>query len=94
MNTPSPALLSDSILDTMIQLALALRSHRVIAVGSAAFDIYHGLCRRGFSRVAESSKSTKVRELRLLGLHCWPWCVANSIASHTLVVDLDMEDFG
>jgi hypothetical protein len=41
----------EPILDTMIQLAFASRSHRVIAAGSAAFEIYCGLCRRGFSRV-------------------------------------------
>jgi len=48
---------SEPVLDTMIQLAFAVKSHRVIAAGSAAFDLYRGLCRRGFSRVATAVSS-------------------------------------
>ena len=47
---------NEPTLDTMIQLAFAVRSHRVIAAGSAAFDIYRGLCHRGFSRVTTAAK--------------------------------------
>jgi hypothetical protein len=42
----------DSVVDTMVQLALARRSHRIIAAGAASFSIYRGLCSRGFARVA------------------------------------------
>jgi hypothetical protein len=45
----------EPILDTMIQLAFARQSQRVIAAGSAAFDIYRGLYRRGFSRVTTAA---------------------------------------
>lgn len=45
----------EPILDTMIQLAFAGRSQRVIAAGSAAFDIYRGLCCRGFSRATTAA---------------------------------------
>jgi hypothetical protein len=45
----------EPILDTMIQMAFAQRSHRVIAAGSAAREIYRGLYRRGFSRVATAA---------------------------------------
>lgn len=48
----NPIVSCEPILDTMIQMAFARRSHRVIAAGSAAPEIYHGLCRRGSSRVA------------------------------------------
>jgi hypothetical protein len=51
-NTP---VLCEPILDTMIELAFAARSHRTIVAGSAAFDLYQGLCRRGFWRTAIAS---------------------------------------
>ncbi len=54
--TTSPIASNEPTLDTMIQLAFAVKSHRVIAAGSAAFDIYRGLCRRGFSRVTTAAK--------------------------------------
>lgn len=40
------------VLDTMIELAHARQSHRVVVAGSTALDIYAALCRRGFYRVA------------------------------------------
>lgn len=49
--------ISESTLDTMIQLALVGKSHRVIAAGAASLDIYRGLHGRGFSRVAALADS-------------------------------------
>jgi hypothetical protein len=46
---------SKPVLDTMIELALARHSHRVVVAGSAALDIYAALCRRGFCRVATAT---------------------------------------
>jgi hypothetical protein len=43
------------VLDTMIELALARHSHRVIVAGSAALDIYAALCQRGFCRLATAT---------------------------------------
>jgi hypothetical protein len=40
-----------TVLDTMIELAFARHSHRVVVAGSAALDIHAALCRRGFCRV-------------------------------------------
>ena len=51
MIAANPIVLCEPIVDTMIQMAFARRSHRVIAAGSAAPEIYRGLSRRGFSRV-------------------------------------------
>jgi hypothetical protein len=47
----------EPILDTMIQMTFARRSHRVIAAGSAASALYRGLWRRGFSRVTTAAYS-------------------------------------
>jgi hypothetical protein len=55
MNVSNPITSCEYVLDTMIQLAFAERSHRIIAAGSAAFDLYCGLCRRGFCRTAVAS---------------------------------------
>jgi hypothetical protein len=55
MSEPNAIAANEPILDAMIQLALAARSHRVIAAGSTAVDIYRGLCRRGFSRVSTTA---------------------------------------
>jgi hypothetical protein len=52
MAETSPNSPDERILDTMILLARAARSHRVIVAGSSAFDIYLGLLQRGFSRTA------------------------------------------
>jgi hypothetical protein len=52
MTVPTSIAAAESILDTMIQLAHAAKSHRVVAAGTAAFDLYRGLCHRGFSRVS------------------------------------------
>jgi hypothetical protein len=52
MIAANPIVSCEPILDTMIQMAFARRSHRVIAAGSAASEICRGLCRRGFSSVA------------------------------------------
>jgi hypothetical protein len=57
MTIANPIVSCEPILDTMIQMAFAKRSHRVIAAGSAAPEIYRGLCRRGFSRVATAAYS-------------------------------------
>jgi len=43
------------VLDTMIELAHARQSHRVVVAGSTALDIYAALCRRGFCRVATAT---------------------------------------
>lgn len=51
MSAVLSAQLSESVLETMIELALVVRSHRIIAAGSASFSIYRGLCARGFARV-------------------------------------------
>jgi hypothetical protein len=55
MSVVHPTFSWESIVDTMIQLASAGRSHRVITAGSAAVDIYCGLCRRGFERVTTAA---------------------------------------
>jgi hypothetical protein len=52
MPASSPIPSGERIVDTMVQLALAAKSHRVIVAGSSALDIYLDLQRRGFSRVA------------------------------------------
>ena len=46
---------SKPVLDTMIELAFARHSHRVVVAGSAALDMYAALCRRGFCRVATAT---------------------------------------
>jgi len=46
---------SKPVLDTMIELAVARHSHRVVVAGSAALDICAALCRRGFCRVATAT---------------------------------------
>ncbi len=66
---------TESILDAMIQLALAVRSHRVIAAGSSAFDLYRGLCRRRFSRVSTLATG---------GIACGQHDVAMVAGQHTL----------
>lgn len=48
---PAPA----GVVETMIQLARATTSHRVIVAGSDAFDVYMILVRRGFSRAATTA---------------------------------------
>jgi len=40
------------LVDTMLQLARATASHRIIVAGSESFDIYLDLLHRGFSRSA------------------------------------------
>jgi hypothetical protein len=52
----------ESIVDTMIQLATAARSHRVIVAGS-----YLSLCRRGFTRVAIITDCRGLRALHDVG---------------------------
>jgi hypothetical protein len=47
----TPSLISESTLDTMIQLAQVGKSHRVVVAGAASLDIHRGLYRRGFVRV-------------------------------------------
>lgn len=46
---------SKPVLDTMIDLAHARQSHRVVVAGSIALDIYAALYRRGFCRVATAT---------------------------------------
>jgi hypothetical protein len=46
---------SKPVLDTMIELAHAKQSHRIVVAGSAALDIHAALCRRGFCRVATAT---------------------------------------
>lgn len=53
----TPSLISESTLDTMIQLAQVGKSHRVVAAGAARLDIYSGLYRRGFVRVTTLADS-------------------------------------
>jgi hypothetical protein len=55
MSVVHPIFSWEQILDTMIQLASAGRSHRVITAGSAACDIYCGLRRRGFEWVTATA---------------------------------------
>jgi hypothetical protein len=55
MSGPSHIDSSEPILKTMIELTRLTEAHRVIAAGSSAFDIYLGLYRRGFSRVATTA---------------------------------------
>ena len=53
----TPSLISESTLDTMIQLAQVGKSHRVVVAGAARLDIYRGLYRRGFLRVTALADS-------------------------------------
>jgi hypothetical protein len=46
---------SKPVLDTMIELAAAKHSHRVVVAGCAALDIYAALYRRGFCHVATAT---------------------------------------
>jgi hypothetical protein len=55
MTEPAPNPSDERILDTMIGLAHAARSHRVIVAGSSSYDVYLGLLERGFSRVATTA---------------------------------------
>lgn len=50
-----PIASSKPVLDTMIELAAARRSHRVVVAGSAALDIYAALYRQGFCRIATAT---------------------------------------
>jgi hypothetical protein len=52
MSEPSPGFSDERILDTMIQLARATRSQRVLVAGSSCFDVYLTLLQRGFCRTA------------------------------------------
>ena len=45
----------EGIVATMIQLAAAAKSHRIIVAGSHAFDMYLDLLHRGFSRIATTA---------------------------------------
>jgi hypothetical protein len=42
----------EGILDAMLLLARAAKSHRIMIAGPSAFDAYLGLLQRGFSRAA------------------------------------------
>jgi hypothetical protein len=53
-----PAIRPDEqILDTMVDLARAAKSHRIIVAGSEALDVYLGLLNRGFSHAATIAAS-------------------------------------
>jgi len=53
--TTARASLDPRVVDVMVGLTRAAASHRVIAAGSDAFDLYLELLRRGFSRVVTTS---------------------------------------
>ena len=46
---------AEGVVETMIQLTRAAKSHRVIVAGSNAFDVYLDLLHRGFFRAATTA---------------------------------------
>jgi hypothetical protein len=55
MRAPVASTCAERIMETMIELASVSKSHRVIVTGSDSLEIYLGLCRRGYLRVATTA---------------------------------------
>jgi hypothetical protein len=55
MTNPHSKILSDRIIDTMVEVAGISRMHRVIVTGSDSLNVYLGMLRRGFYRVANTA---------------------------------------
>ena len=52
-----PVIPDEQILDAMLLLARASKSHRILVAGSNALDVYLGLLQRGFTRAATPATS-------------------------------------